>query len=214
VALSPDGGSVVYQAASEGGRGLYLRALDELGATLLTDQSNNIAPPFVSWDGAWVAFFDANDDSLKRVSNVGGPVHTICRGCAGVPLGASWGADDTIIFGNNSPSGLWSVPADGGEPSELTTPKGPRLNHAWPEILPGGRAVLVESVPSLSIGAAEMLFEAQQYYSQIGFRQFDLAPDGRWLFLKLPIIGDTTASREIILIKNWFDELQRLVPTP
>ena len=64
------------------------------------------------------------------VSISGGAPVTL--GAAGSPYGASWGADDTIVFGNDSPNGLWSVPADGGEPSELTAPKGPRLNHAWP----------------------------------------------------------------------------------
>ena len=59
--------------------------------------------------------------------------------------GASWSTDDTIIFGTNDPtSGLLRVAAAGGEPEVLTTPNRDQgeLDHMWPEVLPGGQAVL------------------------------------------------------------------------
>ena len=45
------------------------------------------------------------------------------------------------MFATNAPSGLWRVSAGGGEPEELTIPD-PQGDHLWPEILPGGEAVL------------------------------------------------------------------------
>jgi len=41
-------------------------------------------------------------------------------------------------------SGLWRVSANGGEPEELSVldPAEGETNHAWPEILPSGNAVL------------------------------------------------------------------------
>ena len=59
--------------------------------------------------------------------------------------GASWSTDDTIMFATNDPaSGLLRVAAAGGEPEVLTTPNRDQgeLGHRWPEVLPGGRAVL------------------------------------------------------------------------
>ena len=68
----------------------------------------------------------------------------ICENLDGFARGASWGADDTIIFATGGPGGLWRVPAGGGDPEELTTPNTEQgeLDHYFPEILPGGEAVL------------------------------------------------------------------------
>jgi hypothetical protein len=67
---------------------------------------------------------------------------TICDHQGGVPRGASWGPDDTVIFATNASSGLWRVHVGGGEPEELTTPDPEQGDHLWPEILPGGEGVL------------------------------------------------------------------------
>ncbi len=97
--------------------------------------------PFISPDNAWVGF--RTNNTLQRVSILGGPAVTI--GDIGSRLyGGSWSEDDTIIFGTETPSGLWRVPAGGGEPEEITTLNAEtgQVNHGWPEVLPGGRAVL------------------------------------------------------------------------
>ena len=117
------------------------RPLDELAAAPLTE-GQVIGQPFFSGDGSWVGFYDGQDDSLNRVSTLGGPVLTICTGCVSTSFGVSWGSDDTILFGRSRPSGLWRIAAEGGEAVEVTTPEAPDVNHAWPEILPGGRAAL------------------------------------------------------------------------
>ena len=44
-----------------------------------------------------------------------------------------------------------------------------------------------------------------------GHPNYDVAEDGRFLMVKSLI---ERAEPEIILVQNWFDELQRLVPTP
>ena len=73
---------------------------------------------------------------------LGGPPLPICSSDAPT-LGASWAEDDTIIFGTMTPSGLWRVSANGGEPEELTSPDvGQDVNHGLPHVLPGDRGVL------------------------------------------------------------------------
>src|SRR5262249_54478014 len=66
--------------------------------------------------------------------------------------GASWGSDGTIIFATvTGVPGLWRVPDAGGTPEPVARPdraKGEQY-YVWPEILPGGRAVLFSiSTPS------------------------------------------------------------------
>ena len=99
--------------------------------------------PFVSPDGQWIGFFDGGT-ALKKVAITGGPAVTLGRP-DGIPQGASWGADGTIIFATvNVTTGLQRIAATGGEPTVLTRPNRARgeADHLWPEILPGGQAVL------------------------------------------------------------------------
>ena len=117
-----------------------MRRLDQLTSETLVAEGE-MSSPFFAPNGLSVGFGDRQ--VLKRVSVQGGPTSTICD-LQGALLGASWGADGTIVFASNNSSGLWRVPAVGGEPERLTTPdveQGER-RHTWPEILPGGQAVL------------------------------------------------------------------------
>jgi len=88
----------------------------------------------------------------------GGPAITLC-GTGVQPRGASWGPDDTIIFATTDTStGLLRVSASGGEPEVLTKPdpqKGEN-DHVYPEILPGGQAVLFTIITAGPIGNAQI----------------------------------------------------------
>jgi eukaryotic-like serine/threonine-protein kinase len=149
VAITPDGTRVVY--VGNNGTQLFLRALDSLEVTVLA--SGQVRSPFVSPDGEWVGFVDILDDTatLKKVAITGGPVITLARLDGGVS-GATWLADDTIVFaasgtliyGNNQvASGLQRIAAAGGAPDVLTRPDGAKgENHLYPEALPGRDAVL------------------------------------------------------------------------
>ena len=144
VAISADGVRVVYKAGTPPSlfSPFWIRPLDQLSGTPIDGVTG--INPFLSPDGAWLGFSDLAG-GLQKVSVLGGPTTLICPMPGGAVLrGASWGSDDHIIFGTMAASGLWRVSSDGGEPEELTRPDPavPGQNHFWPEILPGGRAVL------------------------------------------------------------------------
>ena len=143
LAITPDGTRVVYTGSGGNPFQLYVRVLGELTATPLQGLDDRVVGPFISPDSAWVGFADQRDGTLKKVSILGGPPVTICS-LPGTVRGATWGPDDTIIFGTGEASGLWRVSASSGEPEQLTTLDAQRggINHRWPHILPGGRAVL------------------------------------------------------------------------
>jgi len=153
VAISPDGSAVVYGARSDEGRAaLLIHPLDALeprelhGEAALGSGVARFGLPFFSPDGAWVGFVDTVDGALKRVRTTGGPVRTIAPiGAAReVPPFATWGEDDVIVFNRPEGGPLWQVTVDGGTPEPLTAldeDRGERA-HIWPQLLPGGEAVL------------------------------------------------------------------------
>ena len=70
--------------------------------------------------------------------------------------GATWGSDNTIVFGTDATDhGLWRVHAGGGEPEQLTTPDD-QGNHVWPEMLPGHEAVLFAVMPANEVENASL----------------------------------------------------------
>jgi serine/threonine-protein kinase len=138
--LSPDGSRLVYVANRGGSTQLYLRPLDRFEATPILG-TEGAESPFFSPNGQSVGFFA--EGKLKRVSFSGGAPLTLCG--ASLNRGASWGPDGTIVFTPAAAtSGLFEVSAAGGTPKALTMParKKGDLSHRWPEILPGGKAVL------------------------------------------------------------------------
>jgi eukaryotic-like serine/threonine-protein kinase len=138
LAIAPDGLRLVYVAGTQ----LLVRRLDQLVPTALTGLGVPVLPTF-SPDGQWIAFFDGNA-ALKKVAVTGGPA-VMLSPTNNAGGGATWSPDDTIIFATVAPStGLLRVGASGGEPEVLTTPDDAQgeVDHGWPEVLPGGEAVL------------------------------------------------------------------------
>ena len=140
IAISPDGRYLAYRGGT-GNAELIIRALDRLDAQRLPG-ARNVRQPFFSPDSQWIGFFDGR--TLKKVSTAGGAPITICE-APDTSRGASWGDDNRIVFSTtDTATGLWQVPAGGGEPVKLTTPEPEKgeTNHWYPSALPRGRGVL------------------------------------------------------------------------
>ena len=120
--------------------GLWLRAMDQMEATFLSGSEGG-REAFFSADGQWLGFWA--DDQLKRVSISGGAPVTL--GAADNPFGASWGADDTILFGQSD--GIWRVPGTGGTPERIISVEDGEA-VLGPQMLPGGDFVLFTLRPS------------------------------------------------------------------
>ncbi len=73
-------------------------------------------------------------------------------------------------------------------------------------------AVRVRTDPSFTSSNAEIVFGERIYFRGRFGRTYDISPDGtRALMIKEDGPGDTVT--EFILVLNWFEELERLVPT-
>ncbi len=76
------------------------------------------------------------EGKIKKVSMGGGAPIVICE--AANPLGASWPANDTIVYSQGS-NGVFQVSASGGTPNELVSAG---ISSQGPSILPDGRTLL------------------------------------------------------------------------
>ena len=140
VTLSSDGRQLAFVGRSDRGRQLYLQRLEQDFAASPIPGTEGATFPFFSPNGQWLGFFAGGE--LRRVSVSGGTPLTICN-AAGLPYGATWGPDDSVVFAVLE-SGLRTVSATGGEPralTELAVSTGD-AGHVVPHFLPDGSGVL------------------------------------------------------------------------
>ena len=138
VALSHDGKQLAYVASKNyAAPQIFLRALDSLEARLIPGSDGGVAPVF-SPDDQWLAFFQPG--SLKKVSVNGGP----SVGLTGAlnPRGVSWNTPGSIIFSPDSSVALQQVSDQGGAFQAVSKLEPGEASQRWPDVLPGGRAVL------------------------------------------------------------------------
>src|SRR5262249_12770012 len=98
LATSPNGQSIVFVAVTPGASPtLWLLPLDSAVARSL-EGTDGAELPFWLPDGRWIGYFA--DGKLKKIPAEGGPVVEITK--APEQRGASWGPDNTILFGSGS----------------------------------------------------------------------------------------------------------------
>ena len=138
IAVSPDGGEVVFVALSDGRSALWLRPLN-------ADRPQPIAGtdgasfPFWSPDGRFIGFFA--DGYLQRVEVRGGAMERLAAATSG--QGGTWNTDGTLLFAPNRASAIVSLATPGETPTPATRVERPQqLGHSSPEFLPDGRHFL------------------------------------------------------------------------
>ena len=141
IAISADGTHIAYVCQAGTQQQLCLRAVDELEAVRISaTEGSFLVNPFFSHDGSEIGF--DGDQALKKISVRDGRV-TILRADSNYLFGASWGEDETIIYGSPNRA-LYRITAPGEKPAPLSIldkEKNERA-HVWPDVLPGGKAIL------------------------------------------------------------------------
>jgi serine/threonine-protein kinase len=139
VALSPDGSSLAFIAVSADGiERLYVKKRDDPEVKLLAG-TEGAADPAFSPDGKSLAF--VADFTLKKLS-FDGSVLSLTK--VADTRGVTWAGDDTLVYSPEVTGGLFQISANGGAPRAITTVdfKKNERTHRWPQVLPGGKAVL------------------------------------------------------------------------
>jgi serine/threonine-protein kinase len=155
VALSPDGTRMVFVGTEKdaANQQLFIQRLDrveEPTPLLGTWLGPPISAPFFApySQGEWIGFFAGQ--TVNKVPADGRKGETIAT-LPSAALGGSWSEDGTIYAG--TVSGLYKIPSGGGTP-ELVS--GGRAK-GFPDVLPGGRAVLINVAPVITPGTLEEL---------------------------------------------------------
>jgi serine/threonine protein kinase len=140
--VSPDGRWIAYVASTtSASRVLFVRPIGSIAAQQLTTiENSNNTTLFWSPDSRHLAF--VSNGKLKRIDVVGGPPQNVCDLPQDGGLQGSWNSEGVILFGSRS--GLYRVPAAGGEPVRITSIdlKLQEGGHVFPVFLPDGRHYL------------------------------------------------------------------------
>ena len=139
ITLSPDCRTVVFAGSFLGGRtNLWARPLAATEAAPISGTEGAGTSSFWSPDSRQIGF--VADRRLKRVALAGGAAETICE-ATGVIRGASWNADNVIVFSKDGE--MYRVPATGGVPVKVSVsaPRAGRWEHPW--FLPDGEHFLI-----------------------------------------------------------------------
>jgi eukaryotic-like serine/threonine-protein kinase len=138
LAISPDGGYIVYRARSGDDSRLFIRAAGRYDAVPLNGTDNAHSPVF-SPDGRWIAFFRNN--TISKVPREGGAPTRLAES-AGGGLGLSW-QGDKIYATRAFAGGVWEISPDGAAaPRSIATTSNEQRAVVWPDALPGGETVL------------------------------------------------------------------------
>jgi len=138
-AISRDGSRIAYVVSKGATTELRLRSLDS-GESAAIPGTEGAQHPFFSPDGKWIAF--AGGVKLKKVAVSGGT--PVILGEAGFLRGGVWADDGRIYYVPNQYVPIARIPSAGGTPENVTrirVAEGEQ-QHRWPEVLPGGRALL------------------------------------------------------------------------
>ena len=199
MALTPDGGAVIFAGVKGGRMQLFLRRFDQPLATPIAGTDGAVGP-FLSPDGQWIGFWA--DNKVKKVPLAGGPPTSLCDASSIRGLfGATWGSHGTIVFstsfGPNGPSGvgLIKVSAAGGTPQPLTTPDAgnKEVRHLLPAWLPDERAILYTVATSTDLNSgtrivAQTIASGERHVIVEDATDPRYLPSGQLLYMKLGVL--------------------------
>jgi|TARA_B100000315_G_scaffold111949_2_gene102663 serine/threonine-protein kinase len=220
---SPDGTRILYSLEGDRGANLYQRSADGTGEALrLTTSSSSQFAYSWSADGQRILFYQTGTDSgtglglltldeapkaegllATRLSTFNPALSPDERHVAYQLLGG----ENQQIYVRPFPdlgSNRWHVSNGGRQP--WWGPQGDELFYWGSDSM---MVVPVETNPTFSIGMPKALFKITEY-SYVYGRNYALTPDGeRFLMVR----REETAEGKMNVVLNWFDELERLVPT-
>jgi eukaryotic-like serine/threonine-protein kinase len=142
LALSADS-RMLALVSSNGASGANMISVQHIGSpgSIVLPGTEGASYPFWSPDNANLAYFA--DGKLMKIAVAGGMPQVIASAPAG--SGGAWGRGGVIVYAPEARGCLWTVNADGSNPSPLTDKlygNARETSHRWPFFLPDGEHFL------------------------------------------------------------------------
>ena len=225
---TPEGDRVVFSSFRDGASNIYWKAADGTGATERVTESDNVQfVNAVTSDGTQVIARAGtpgygSDLVLASLTSDGAAEPLVStpffEGNAALSPDGAWVAFESDESGAvevfvrpfpDTETGRWQVSTSGGL-SPVWSPDGSELFYLQDTQL---MAVPVQTDDGFTSGTPDMLFDAPYYFGAPG-RNYDVAPDGRFLMIQ----GDEgpdgdEPNPEITVVLNWLVEVEARVPT-
>ena len=226
---TPDGRRVVFSSLRDGTWNLLWKAADGTGGVeRLAESPNGLQPYAFSPDGTQLVFLDMNPGGTG--SDLG--VRSMDADGTSEPLLVT---EFNEVNAEISPNGLWlAYQSDASGQYEVYVRPFPDIDSGRWQISRGGgtrplwspdgrelfyltrsgqlTAVPIETEGGFSYGNPELVFEAS-YYTGNFRRAYNISSDGkRFLMIKQGGLDHETGPSLLILVQNWTEELERLVP--
>ena len=223
---TPDGKRIAFRSNKEGPAGIFWQMADGSGGLeRLSTGEYAHSPHSFSPDGQLLAFQEinpttGNDIWVLRLSDRKAQPFLRTPFSESAPRfspNGRWlayisdesGRFEIYVQPYPGPGGKWQISTEGGtEP--VWNPNGRELFYRS-----GGKmmAVDISTQSSFTVGKPHMLFEGQYLPTTGTSPDYDVSPDGqRFLMLKAKEQVET-ASKQIVVVQNWFEELKQKVPT-
>lgn len=223
------GSEILFGAKGEGGAGLDLfrKSADGSGsAELLLESERSLYPSAFTPDGRYLVFREGQnaefDVFMVDLENGGEPVPLLAT--AYNELNADLSPDGRWLAYQSDESGRYEIYVspfpDTSSQRRLVSSGGgrePRWSRDGRELFyrdgeSGAMiAVPVDLEPNFEAGRPTTLFEGR-YASRVG-TNYDVAPDGQRFLMIKPVGAAGSASHDVVLVQNWLQELEDLVPT-
>ena len=221
---APDGRRILFASNRGGSFDIYRRAADGTGAPeLVWEAEGDQFPSSISPDGRQL-IYQTRAASVGVVSLEGEPAGALLLDSDFRELNAKISPDghwlvyqsnesgDSQIYVRPFPNvddGRWQISTELGY-QPLWSPDGTEIFYRTPE---QQFVSAIETEPSFRAASPEVMFEGS--YLIGGGRNWDVHPDGqRFLLIQVGRTdGSEIAGSEIVLVQNWSQELERIVPT-
>ena len=223
---TPDGKRIAFQSNREGPLNLFWQLADGSGGLerLTTGEYTQAAN---SWspDGQLLAFVEVNPDTgydiwMLRLGDHKAQPFIQTPGNESAPrfspdgrwlgyISDDSGSRQVYVQPFPGPGGKYQISTEGGtEP--VWNPNGRELFYRSGDKM---MSVDITTQPSFSVGKPKVLFEGPYEATPATFPYYDVSPDGQRFLMLKPVESAETASTQINVVLNWFEELKQKVPT-
>jgi len=222
---TPDGKRIAFTSNRDGPENLFWQQADGSGGLeKLNTSGYNQTPGSWSPDGQLLGFEEINPTTgpdiwvlrmsdrkaqpfLRTPFNEGAPRFSPDGRWLAYVSDES-GRDEIYVQPYPGPGGKWQISTEGGtEP--VWNRNGRELFYRSGDKM---MAVDIATQPSFAAGKPRMLFQGHYVPTGIKMPYYDVSTDGQRFLMLKPIEQAESASTQINVVLNWFEELKRLVP--